>query len=315
MSTYPLGKLPAQPARPQLRLSPVLQEAELPAPPSAMDWQANDIVWPMYGNDMWGDCVWAETGHAINQATFYATGREIEPTDEDILKGYSDVTGFDPNAGASGSNPTDNGTYLQDAMNYWRKTGIAGHQIVAYASLDVANLDEVKQAIALFGSISIGMNFPASAMRQFNAGETWDVVRGSKIEGGHCVLGGAYDENGVGIVTWGAETRMTWKFWQKYVDEAWVYFDKDGLKEAGSYFTGAASFYALGQEFASLTGEKNPVPAPQPQPTPTPTPVPTPPPSPAPTPDPRVAQAAALVHEADALMQQLANGDDTTDGG
>jgi hypothetical protein len=40
-------------------------------------------------------------------------------------------------------------------------------------------------------------------------------------------------------------------------------------------------------------------------------PVPTPPPSPAPATDPRLAQATALVHEADALMQALAN-DPTT---
>jgi hypothetical protein len=42
-------------------------------------------------------------------------------------------------------------------------------------------------------------------------------------------------------------------------------------------------------------------------------PVPTPPPSPAPATDPRLAQATALVHEADALMQALAN-DPTTSG-
>ncbi|MGW9029905.1 hypothetical protein ACWGQ5_38540 [Streptomyces sp. NPDC055722] len=37
------------------------------------------------------------------------------------------------------------------------------------------------------------------------------------------------------------------------------------------------------------------------------TPVPTPPPSPTPAPDSRLVQAAALVHQADALMQELAH--------
>lgn len=264
----PLGKRHAQPARPQLRLTQVFQEANLPAPPPAVDWQDDRIVWPMYGNDSWGDCVWAEIGHAVNQATYYATGAEVQPTETDILKAYSAVTGFDVNAGPPGSNPTDRGTYLQDAMKYWRKTGVAGHKIVAYASLDVANLDEIRHAIALFGSISIGIQFPNSAMNQFNAGQVWDVVPGAKVEGGHCVLAGAYDKDGVGIVTWGAETKATWRFWSHYVDEAWVYFDKDGLKKAGEYFTGVASFYELGQTFAALTGEKNPVPQPAPKPTP-----------------------------------------------
>lgn len=300
-TTFRLGKLPAQPARPHLKFSAVLQE-RLTAPPAAADWQDDTIVWPMYGNADWGDCVFAEVGHAVNQATFYATGAEVEPTDSDILGGYSAVTGFNPNAGPPGNNPTDQGTNMQDAMTYWRKTGIGGHKIVAYAALNVSNLTEIKQAISLFGSISIGFNFPDSAMDQFNSGEIWDVVKGATIEGGHCVLAGAYDKTGVGVVTWGAETRMTWAFWRKYVDEAWLYFDLDGLKKAGSYFTGAASFYALGGEFAALTGETNPIPAPQPQPAP----VPTPPPSPAPAPDPRLAEAAVAAQELADLMRPWA---------
>ena len=290
MTTHPLGKLPAQPARPHLRLSAVLRE-RLASPPPSMDWQDDTIQWPMYANDAWGDCVFAEIGHAVNQLTYYATGSEVEPTEQDILTGYSDVTGFDPNAGPPGSNPTDNGTYVQDAMKYWRTTGIAGHKIIAYAALDVANLNEIKQAIALFGNISIGMNFPDSAMAQFNQGQTWDVVKGAKVEGGHCVLAGAYDKDGVGIVTWGAETRMTWRFWRAYVDEAWVVLDADGLKKAGVYFTGAPSFYALGEQFAQLTGEKNPIPAPQPVPSPPPSPTP----APGPGPDSRLVQAYGLM--------------------
>ncbi|MFI1166581.1 hypothetical protein ACH4UM_23995 [Streptomyces sp. NPDC020801] len=297
MATHPprrLGKLPAQPARPHLRLSAVLRE-RLAAPPASMDWQDDRITWPMYGNDSWGDCVWAETGHAINQLTFYGSAAEVEPTDADILKGYSDVTGFNPNAGTPGNNPTDQGTYIQDAMKYWRTTGVAGHKIVAYASLDVSNLTEIKQAIALFGSISIGINFPNTAMDQFDNGQTWDIVRGAKVEGGHCVLAGAYDKDGVGIVTWGAETKMTWRFWKKYVDEAWVVLDADGMKKAGVYFTGAPSFYALGQQFTELTGETNPIPAPQPTPTPVPSPPPAPTPSPGPSLDPRLVQAFDLM--------------------
>lgn len=310
MTRFRGGKLPAQPARPQLRLSTVLGERITP-PPASVDWQDDRIVWPMYGNDSWGDCVFAEIGHAVNQLTYYGTGIEVEPPQSDILKAYSKVTGFDPNAGPPGDNPTDQGTYVQDALKYWRKSGVSGHKIVAYASLDVANLEEIRQAIALFGSISIGMNFPDSAMDQFDTGETWDVVRGARIEGGHCVLAGAYDKDGVGIVTWGAETRMTWKFWQKYVDEAWVCLDEDGLTQAASYFTGAASFYALGQEFAALTGQKNPVPAPQPQPTPAPTPPPSPTPSPV---DPRLVEAAVLAKQLDSLMDAWAHHNNANGG-
>ncbi|MFD1277477.1 hypothetical protein ACFQ51_52940 [Streptomyces kaempferi] len=137
------------------------------------------------------------------------------------------------------------------------------------------------------------MNFPDSAMEQFNNDQPWDVVKGAKLEGGHCVIVGAYGSGKLGLVTWGAETTMTEAFWRKYVDEAWVVLDADGLTKAASYFTGAASFYALGAQFAALTGEKNPIPTPQPQPTPTPPPAPAP--SPAPDLDPRLVQAAQLM--------------------
>lgn len=293
---FHFGKLPAQPARPHLEISTLLAEAEV-APPPSCDWQSDSIIWPMYGNADWGDCVFAEIGHSINQLTFYATGSEVQPTEDDILGGYSDVTGFDPNAGPPGNNPTDRGTYVQDALAYWRKTGIAGHKILAYASLDVSNLAEIKQAIAIFGSISVGMNFPASAMDQFNRGQVWDVVRGAKNEGGHCVLVGAYGNGRLGLVTWGAEAEMTEAFWRKYVDEAWVVLDLEGLRKAGDYFTGSPSLYALGEQFAQLTGESNPVDPPEP--------VPTPPPTPAPSPvDPRLAQAAVLMKQSVALGQQ-----------
>ncbi|MFD8839740.1 hypothetical protein [Streptomyces griseofuscus] len=276
-STYPLGKLPAQPARPQLKLSDVLRE-RLAAPPASCDWQSDSIRWPMYANDRVGDCTCAGVGHLVNQLTFYGSGTEVTPTEAHVLGMYSAITGYTP------SNPSsDTGAYCQDVLKYWRTTGLEGHKIVAYASLDVSNLTEVKQAIATFGTVYVGMNFPDSAMDQFNSSETWDVVRGARIEGGHCVIVGAYGSGNFGLVTWGAETEMTEKFWKKYVDEAWVVLDADGLTEAASYFTGAPSFHALGEEFAALTGEQNPIPAPQPQPTPAPTPTPTPAPTPAPT--------------------------------
>ncbi|MFF7335462.1 hypothetical protein [Streptomyces sp. NPDC008150] len=272
---FRLGKLPAQPARPQLRLSAVLRE-RFAAPPASCDWQSDTITWPMYGNDQVGDCTCAGVGHMVNQLTFYGTGTEIQPTDDSVLGMYSAITGYTP------SDPsTDTGAYCQDVLAYWRKTGIEGHKIAAYASLDVSNLTEIKQAIAAFGTVYVGLTFPDSAMDQFNAGETWDVVHGARNEGGHCVIVGAYGNRKFGLVTWGAETEMTEAFWKKYVDEAWVVLDADGLNRAGAYFSGSASFYALGELFALLTGETNPVPQPEPTPEPAPTPDPTPVPAPA----------------------------------
>jgi hypothetical protein len=245
-----------------LKLSAVLRE-RLAIPPAAMDWQDDRIVWPMYGNDQVGDCTCAGVGHLVNQLTYYGSGSEVQPTDSSVLGMYSAITGYDPTKPAS-----DTGAYCQDVLAYWRKTGLEGHKITAYASLDVSNLTEIKQAIALFGTVYVGLSFPDSAMTQFDNDQPWDVVRGAKVEGGHCVIVGAYGSGKLGLVTWGAETTMTEAFWKKYVDEAWVVLDTDGMKKAGVYFTGAPSFYALGQQFAALTGEPNPIPTPKPTPTP-----------------------------------------------
>lgn len=299
MTTFRGGKLPAQPARPHLRLSPVL--AALAPPPASCDWQSDSITWPMYANDQYGCCTCAAVGHVVNQLTFYGSGEEVQPSDADVLGMYSRVTGFDPKKPS-----TDQGAYCQDVLGDWRKNGLAGHKIVAYAALDVGNLIEVKQAIAAFGTVYVGLNVPQSAMEAFDAGRVWDVVKRSPSLGGHCVPMGAYDSAAKRLsgVTWGSEFEMTEAFWRANVDEAWVVLDADGLNRAGSYFAGAPSFYDLGQQFAVLTGEANPIPRPV---DPTPAPVPTPPPSPALPPDPRLVQALALGREQVALMDEWAH--------
>src|ERR1700679_658027 len=58
------------------------------------------------GNDLWGDC--AEAGAlGLIQAMSYNAGRPLIPTTQDALNLYTELTGFDPNAGPSGNNPTD----------------------------------------------------------------------------------------------------------------------------------------------------------------------------------------------------------------
>jgi hypothetical protein len=278
-TTFRGGRRPAEPARPHLRLGTFLP-ATLPAPPPSVDWlyPVPEAAWGVLGNDIWGDCTCAGVAHKrigdvyINQRTV------LKVTVADALAFYSAITGFDPNAGPSGSNPTDQGAVCQDVLDYWRKHGFLGEKILAFAKVDPANLDEVKQAISLFGQIYVGINFPGSAMDQFNAGETWDVVRGARLEGGHCITIGAYDETGLECVTWGKVQRMTWAFFKKYVEEAWVIFGPDSVDPKTG--VGAAGFdlAAFGQTFAALTGEPNPVPQPVPVPTP-PAPVPAPAPA------------------------------------
>jgi hypothetical protein len=305
------GRLPAEPARPHLKFGAYLAP-DLPAPPASSDWLSPVPVasWGVLGNADWGDCTCAGVGHKRIGDVYVNQHAALTVTDNDALSLYSAVTGFDPNAGPPGQNPTDQGAVCQDVLDYWRKNGFLGEKIVAFAKVDISNPTEVKQAIALFGQIYTGMNFPGSAMDQFNNGQIWDVVRGARIEGGHCVTIGAYDATGLECVTWGAVQKMTWKFFQKYFEEAWVIIGPDFVDPKTGKDAQGLDLYALGQGFAALTGETNPIPAPQPQPQPAPTPTPAPSPLPSPTPspvDPRLVQAAAHMQQADALMQAWAH--------
>jgi hypothetical protein len=266
---FPGGKLPAQPARPHLKANRFLDSGKLPAPPAAVDWLKPVPSWPMYGNDNWGDCVFAEIGHAEQQISLLGQGAEVRVTNADVLGGYSVVTGFNADAGPPGDNPTDQGTFVQDALAWWRKTGIAGHQILAYAYVDPSDLTLVKQCIDIFGSVSIGFNFPASAMTQFNRGLPWEPVAGSAIQGGHCVMVGGYDAKYLNVVTWGALQKMSYAFWAQYCDEAWVVIDDEMVNRMTSKsFSTGVDLAAFAADFTTLTGTSVPLPAPTPTPDP-----------------------------------------------
>jgi hypothetical protein len=259
------GLLPNDPSKPRLKLKRYLTGAGLTPAPAAVNWDTAVASFPMYGNDQYGDCVWAMIGHAIQVFTANAS-TEVDVTDADVLKGYSDVTGFNPDDPS-----TDQGTVIQDALDYWRKTGVGGHKILAFAQVDHTDEAEMQQAAALFGAVLFGMNFPAVAMTQFNAGKPWDVVRSDGgIEGGHAILGARYDaaEGQWYIITWAKEQPVTFAFIKKYFEEAWVVATSEWVKATGQTPSGL-DLATLGADFTALTGSPNPFPSnppPPPQP-------------------------------------------------
>lgn len=283
MSDFKLGRLPNDPSKPRLALGKFLKTTQ--EYPEQRDWISQVTSWPMYLNDRIGDCTCATVGHIIQEVSTYGQGSTITITDDDVLTAYIANSGYDP---ATGEN--DNGAVIQDVLNYWRKTGVGGHKILAFGELDVNDTDEIRAALNVFGTVYLGINFPDSAMEQFDNGEPWDVVRGATLEGGHAINAGYYDvSDGMWkIITWGAVQPMTQAFFDKYVEEAWAVVTPEWFNTEGTDPTGL-DLYGLGQELENLTGEPNPFPAPQPAPTPDPvdpTPTPEPEPVPTPTPDP-----------------------------
>jgi hypothetical protein len=235
MPELKLGKLPATEDERDLLFARYVRPEQLPAPPAQFGHETlvGPKAWGMLGNDEWGDCAWAGPAHETMLLTIEG-GAPATFTTADVLSDYAAGTGFDPNAGPPGDNPTDKGSSVREVLDYRRKTGIvdsAGsrHTIGAYVKLDRTNLVEVYQALYVFQVVGIGIEFPDSAMDQFKAGEPWDVVPGAEILGGHYVPCVAKRDD-IDVVTWGALQQMTERFFQTYCDEAWAYVSTEDLQ-------------------------------------------------------------------------------------
>lgn len=277
-----LGRLPNDPSKPRLRI------ALAPSASGSADWLSKVPSYPMYGNDTIGDCTCAAAGHMLQAWTAYASA-EVTVPDDAVLSAYEAVSGYDPATGAN-----DNGAVMQDVLSYWRKTGIGGHKILAFAQIDHTNPTQVRAAIEAFGGIYVGVNFPDSAMQQFDQHQPWTVVARAQIEGGHAIHVGAYTGAELTCVTWGALQGLDDAWWAAYVEEAWVVVTQDWIAANGSTPAGE-TVAALGASFTALTGEADPFPQPTPTPAPAPAPQPVPPtPGPAPVPAPSPDVTAAL---------------------
>jgi len=204
--------------------------AKLPPPPPAADWTKGITAWGMMLNDTLGDCTIAGVGHAV-QVWTANTGRPATVPDPTIESYYEKWDGYVP-----GNPSTDQGGVELDVLNDWRQQGFAGHSLLAFADPKVANLAEVRQSIALFGGVYIGLALPISAQTQ----DVWDVVKNGGANarpgswGGHCVFVPKYDGNTFTCVTWGQLKTMTVAFWKKYCDEAHALLGKNWLETKGS---------------------------------------------------------------------------------
>jgi hypothetical protein len=315
-SPVKLGRLTPYAAadKPRLVLDSYLDG--ISAAPAIVDFASEVLSWPMYGNDTIGDCTCATVGHQIQAWTRY-TGAEVTVPQEDIIQLYSAVSGYDPATGAN-----DNGANVQDVLTLWRQSGVpvAGHKILAFAQLQ--DLTKIQQALWVFGSVYLGINFPSSAMDQFKSDEPWTVVQDSPIEGGHAVPLQYAGDGTVPyqVVTWAKLQGMDQGFLDTYVEEAWVVITDDWLDKNGHTPEGL-DLQQLGADLSQLTGDPNPFPAPPapqpapPAPAPAPEPAPQPPapapqpapPAPQPAPEPSVLQdiereAEDIIHDVEKVL-------------
>lgn len=221
-----LGKLPPRYDRRTLKVARYLTPA-LPSAPAEVDYSKGVTDWGMMLNDSLGCCTIAAVGHAIQCWTVNADSR-CDFSDDAVRLYYEKWDGYDPKDPS-----TDGGGVMLDVLRDWRRDTFAGRSLDAYISVPVANQEETKQALWIFGGLYIGVELPITAQNQ----DIWYLKDGPDAEpgswGGHCINLIGYDETGLTCVTWGAPKKMTWEWYAKYCSEAFACVSKSWIESSG----------------------------------------------------------------------------------
>ena len=195
-------------------------------PPNIDVTSAVNKPWGMMKNDSEGNCVVAGAGHLIMAWTANASGSAIVVPDADILAAYHAVGG-----------PGDNGLVMLDFLNYWKKTGLAGHKIGGYVAVNPRHHAMRRMAAWLFGGTYSGYALPVSAQGQ----DLWDVTDPSLTGdsapgswGGHCVPEMQVTPDSYGVCTWGMIQPVTYGFCDAYCDESYAVFSEEWLHDGQS---------------------------------------------------------------------------------
>lgn len=231
---YPLGKLPASPLNKKAILfEQVFDASKIPTPPKVFGKQALIKNWYSYGNDEYGDCVWAAKAHMHMLWSVMGGHPRDRFTIADVLSDYAAVTGFnasDPNS--------DQGTDMKAAAEYHRKTGVRDsvakrHQVTSYVNLQAGSVGQLAIATYIFGATEIGVLLTEDNMKQFDNAQPWTVTKANPV-GGHCIPVVGRDADGNFLcVTWGRLQRIAPAFIKKYMDEGIAYLNDEILNQAG----------------------------------------------------------------------------------
>lgn len=228
---FKLGKAAAKRDKRNFKFAAVLKAPPVPPPPSYdFDLTHQGIPTPMFGNDVYGDCVIAGRAHQTLRFEKIEQGSVLMISDKDVLREYMKETGG-----------VDSGLIVLDSLKLWRKRGwrAAKHtyHIQAFAEIDYSNHDEVRRAIFADVGVGLGLQLPMSAQAELQTGQPWSSTSGPGSGrgtwGGHYVYVPGYTKDGPVCVTWGQKQQMTWAWLDKYCDEAYAVFDsKNTFKKA-----------------------------------------------------------------------------------
>lgn len=230
MPTYRLGKHPKRVDARTLQFRNYLTDG-LPPPPMAVTYERAVKYWPVMGNNDHQDCTVAAAGHLVEDWTANTRAEPVVIPETEILAAYRVVSGGE-----------DSGAAMLTVLKYWRKTGIAGHRIDAFAEVSKGHHAETRQAVAIFGGAYVGLGLPDFAAHPPDGNldtVPWAVPASGVQENppnphnGHCVPIVGYDAKQFWVVTWGKLKSMTPEFYAAYSDEVYAvlspYWSTPGL--------------------------------------------------------------------------------------
>lgn len=258
-----------------------LFDTPLPTLPLPIDWSKGGALdFPMYGNDQYGDCMYAAACHGDNTFTGNI-GVESTFNLQTIITDYLKLAGG------------DNGLDEPQLASEWKR-GLASTP--AAAILDTFDIDPTDQnmmqyCIGKFQNVIFMFACPNSWINEFNPGVRFTLPAKADEDNGHGVLlNGVRSNKDYDLKTWGSQCWLDPAAIPSVDPSAFVVFSTRMFNAQG-YAADGEHYVTKAQEWLLVTGKTlpassfpPPVPTPLP-PSPTPAPVPTPvPPTPGPIP-------------------------------
>ena len=203
--------------------------------PDASDWTAKlPQPYPVNLNDRIGCCAIAMVANARRCWTANDAKAVASITDGQVLSDYSKISGYRP-----GIPSTDVGCVMLDVLKAWRRDGLCGGKIGAFASVNPIDPQMAKIGVHIFGGLLMGVQLPAAVQGK----DEWkapDDPRylvgewGKGSWGGHAIVAEKYDADGLYVRSWDKIIFCSWNFYHWYSDETYVAVAADWL---GADFT------------------------------------------------------------------------------
>jgi hypothetical protein len=219
---FKLGKRPPKRDPRTLKLHSILRRPMKVPREYDFDTAHSPVPTPVFANDRVGDCVIAGRAHQTLRFELLEQRKLIAISEAEVVREYFLETGGE-----------DTGLIVLDSLKRWRKRGwiAAGGRyfIMAFAEVDRTKATDVKRSVFTDVGVGLGLAMPRTAQREFEAGKPWIATDGPGSTpgswGGHYVYVTGYTTLGPTCVTWGRKQQMSWRFLEKYCDEAYAVID------------------------------------------------------------------------------------------